>query len=415
MTIDIPYKKTVLPITLPDSIDFQCLEPSFFPLETSLEQMIEDSLESPVSSVPFREFLRGSGDLLVIVNDGTRPTPTRLILEEIADDLEKYGAQFIIATGVHRAPTDQEFRYIFGNTYERFRERILVHDARKTEDLEYYGESKQGTPIYLNKHCGLSGKILVIGSVEPHYFAGYTGGRKGFFPGIAGFETIEANHKLALDPSAKTLKLKGNPVHEDMMDCLKCLEGKEVFGIMTVLDKFHQIYAVSSGDLIESFYGAIDKADEIFVTPVEKKADIVISCAKYPMDVDLYQSQKAIDNGKLALKEGGILYVVSSCNDGLGEKAFSRLLSSSDSPQGVLEHIEKEYRLGYHKAAKMAEVFTWADVRLYSDLDDQTVRDLFMTPLEDLQRDILKSIEDSGENVSVIFIPDGCVTVPYSN
>lgn len=412
MNLAIPYNKSVLQITLPDSIDLTCLEASSFPRSAELKEMIQESLESPVESMPFSDFIEKQGSLLVIVNDGTRPTPTRYILEEIADLLDAQNTRFIVATGVHRGPTDEEYRFIFGSTYERFKDRILVHDARKKNELVYLGESDSGTPIYLNEHCVNSDKVLVIGSVEPHYFAGYTGGRKGFFPGIAGFETIEKNHKMALDPAATSLNLEGNPVHEDMMDCLKVVEDKEIFAIMTVLDKDHQIYALSSGDLSGSFYRAIDKANEIFLAPAEKKADIVISCAKYPMDVDLYQTQKAIDNGKLALKEGGTMFIVSSCHDGLGEKAFSELLSSSDTPEGVLKHIKKEFKLGYHKAAKMAEVFTWADVKMVSALKDETVSKLFMTPVHDLQISLDKVIEEKGEAVSLIYIPDGCVTVP---
>ena len=356
--------------------------------------------------------MKAPGKLLVIVNDGTRPTPTRHVLKQIAPQLDAAGAEFIIATGVHRGPTREEYDFIFGDNYERFSDRIHVHDARKDDEMVHIGVSKNGTEMYLNRIGYEAEKVLVLGSVEPHYFAGYTGGRKGFLPGIAGFKTIEQNHKHALDPRAKSLALEGNPVHEDMIDALKTLEGKNIFTVMTVLDKKHHIYAVTAGDINGAFYAAIDRAEEVFVAPAGEKADIVITCARYPMDVDLYQSQKAIDNGKLALKEGGIMILVSSCRDGVGEEAFLKLLSSSDSPGAVLEKIRREYKLGYHKAGKMAEVFLWSSVWMHSDLDDEVVKSIFMKPVADLQKALDQALKLKGPDARVLLMPDGSVTVP---
>ena len=115
------------------------------------------------------------------------------------------------------------------------------------------------------------------------------------------------------------MALEGNPVHEDMIDVLELLGDKPIYAVMTVMNKDHKVYAATVGDITDSFYAAIDKADEVFAVPAEKKADIVVTVAKPPMDIDLYQSQKAIDNAKLALKEGGIMILVSSCYDGVGE------------------------------------------------------------------------------------------------
>ena len=412
MKLNIPYRKETIQLELPDSTDLTVLEPNDVGSFTTPDELIRNALESPVDSASFEDFMNAPGKLLVIVNDGTRPTPTRHVLKQIAPLLDKAGAEFIIATGVHRGPTQEEYDFIFGDCYDRFKDRIHVHDSRKEEEMVHIGVSKNGTEMYLNRIGWEADRVLVIGSVEPHYFAGYTGGRKGFLPGIAGYETIEQNHKHALDPRAKSLALVGNPVHEDMIDALRTLEGKNIFTVMTVLDKKHQIYAVTSGDINGAFYAAIDRAEEVFVAAVEEKADIVITCAKYPMDVDLYQSQKAIDNGKLALKDDGIMILVSSCRDGVGEEAFLNLLSSSDTPAAVLEKIRREFKLGYHKAGKMAEVFLWSSVWMYSDLDDQVVESIFMKPVADLQKAVEEALKIKGPDARVLLMPDGSVTVP---
>ena len=164
------------------------------------------------------------------------------------------------------------------------------------------GRSKSGTEMRINRRGVDAHKIVIISSVEPHYFAGYTGGRKSFLPGIASYETIEQNHKLALRPEACALKLKGNPVHEDMVDALSVVK-KDIFVINTVLDKNHRIYAATAGDIDTSLERAIVKANDVFISKIPEKTDIVVSVVKFPADIDLYQAQKGIDNAKYALRK----------------------------------------------------------------------------------------------------------------
>ena len=359
----------------------------------------------------FRKFMALPGDVLVIVNDGTRPTPTRFVLDAIGEDLAKAEASFLIATGSHRAPTDKEYEFIFGSWYGRFKDRVFVHDCHAMEDMDYYGKTSRGTELYLNKLVGKASKVIVIGSVEPHYFAGYTGGRKGFLPGVAAYSSIEHNHKMALSSDAKALALEGNPVHDDLMeamDLVKC----PVYSIMTVLDKDHAIDTVTAGDITVSFNDAVKAANRIFTAPLKEKADIVVTVAPYPMDVDLYQSQKAIDNAKLALKDGGTMILVSACREGIGGEAFVKLLSSASTPDEVLRKIADNFKLGYHKAAKMAEVFKWANVEAYSSIDDEQLKSIFITPVHDLQKAIDDAIAKYGPDCRVVFMPDGSVTVP---
>ena len=238
--------------------------------------------------------------------------------------------------------------------------------------------------LYLNKLVGKASKVIVIGSVEPHYFAGYTGGRKAFLPGVAAFRSIEQNHRMALSPEARALALEGNPVHDDLMEAMELVRSP-VYSIMTVLDRNHEIDTVTAGDITKSFEDAVVAANRIFTAPLEEKADIVVTAAPYPMDVDLYQSQKAIDNAKLALKDGGTMILVSACREGIGGEAFARLLSSASTPDEVLRKIDEGFKLGYHKAAKMAEVFGRAEVMAYSTIDDDQLRSIFITPVHDLQ------------------------------
>lgn len=413
MDIQVPYgKDEKLNVSLNDSNVLDVVYPNKVAEQNETEILLK-AVDTPISSKSFSNFLEDSNDVLFIVNDGTRPTPTAKVLDIIYNQIKDKNIKFIIATGVHRAPTQEEFDFIFGKYYNIFKDQIYVHDSKKDEDMVHIGTSKNGTEMYVNRLGTEAHKIVIIGSVEPHYFGGYTGGRKSFLPGIASRKTIAQNHKHALKLEAQALALDGNPVHEDMIDALKTIADKEIFSIQTVLDGERRLYGVSSGHIHESFYAAIDKAKEVFCVKIPEKADIVVSIAPYPMDIDLYQSQKALDNGKLALKKNGILIMVSKCRTGIGEPTFFELLSSSATPDKALETIDKGYKLGYHKAAKMAEIGTWAEMWGVCDLEDKDMNSIFIKPFHDLQKAIDKAIEEKGHEAKVLFLMDGSITVPY--
>lgn len=367
----------------------------------------------------FADFMAGGRKVLVIVNDATRPTPTPAMLDPIADALDAAGARFIVATGAHRAPTEEEYRFILGRHHGRFRARTTAHDARDASCLVDLGRTRNGTPILLNRAAVEADRVVVLGSVEPHYFAGYTGGRKAFLPGVAGYATIEANHRLALDPRAASLELATNPVSQDMEDALAFVP-KKVFAVMAVLDKHQDLAAVTAGGLKASFEAAVDKARAIFAVGMEARADIVISVARPPMDIDLYQSQKAIDNGSLAVREGGCLILVSSCRDGVGDEAYMRLLASERRPEDVLARIKGGYKLGWHKAGKIALAATRARLMAVSELDEAPLRSAFMEKQPSIQAAIEAALAHfrasasagRGDRPRLAVLLDGTVTVP---
>ena len=337
-------------------------------------------------------------------------TPTAAVLDALEGRMDLHKARYLIATGTHRAPTEEEYRNIFGRHLEALRDRIVVHDA-KTSECVNLGTSKNGTPMEVNKIAVDSDRLIVITSVEPHYFAGWTGGRKSFLPGVASYKTVEANHKMAVRMDAQALALKGNPVHEDMMDALEVVKGKKIFSVQIVMDRHQNIYKSAAGDLNPAFEQAVKWGEEVFIVPVPEKADIVISAAPYPMDVDLYQSQKALDNGKWALKEGGTIIMVSKCREGTGSDNFLKLLSSSKDPNEVIENIKKGYKLGYHKAAKMAEIATWAKICAVTDLDPAIIRGANMTPYKTVE-EALKDALAANPDARVEVFMEGSVTIP---
>ena len=410
--VEIPYGNQWKEVTLPTK-NVQIIYPNTVTPQDE-GKILLDAIINPMDSPTFDTFLKKDHPLLILVNDRTRPTPTAKVLDILYSRLKEKKCTFLVATGSHRAPTEEEYKTIFGAHYDEFRDRIHFHDAKKDEEMVCLGRTKKGTEIYINKLCVEHTHILVIGSVEPHYFAGWTGGRKAFFPGVAAFKTIEQNHRFALDPQAQTLALKGNPIHEDALEALKTLAHKNIFSIQLILDASHRIYAAVAGNIHSSFLKAVDKAAEVFIVEIQEKVDIVAAIQRAPMDINFYQSQKSVLNGIHALKRGGILLLISKCWDGIGLGGYLELLAPGTPPKSVLERIKGEkYRLGDHKAVKYAEIARWASMWGVCDgVPDTVLKRAFIKPYHDLQSLFEEAIREKGVDAKILILMDGGITVP---
>ncbi|MDR1587740.1 MAG: nickel-dependent lactate racemase [Treponema sp.] len=428
MKLNIPYTRRNFFLEIPDENLLCVAEPNDAESAGDEEAVLSRALDAPLAGVSgggtaLKQFLEGGQNILVVINDATRPTPTAAMLKALwphfkSAGLEPRNLMLLVATGAHRAPTGEEYRRILGDSCRRFRSCCVAHDSKKAGEMVPLGLTRSGTPVILNRRILDADRIVVTGSVEPHYFAGFTGGPKAFLPGLAAHESIKANHERALSPGARALALEGNPVHEDMDDAAGLIR-TPIFSLMTVLDKRQKTAAAFSGDLMTSFREAVKLSKKIFCVSVPEKADIVVSVAKRPMDIDLYQSQKAIDNGALALKNGGTLILAASCRDGLGDKTYAGLLASASSPADALERIRREYRLGYHKAAKMAMVSGRARITAVTELPPEELKKLFIGSAPSPQAaldEALKEAKDRGVlKAKVLVLPDGCVTVPLAD
>jgi len=217
---------------------------------------------------------------------------------------------------------------------------------------------------------------------------------------------------MALKATAKALVTEGNPVREDIEEAYDFIaKDKQIFSIQTVLNKDHKIYYCVCGETHKAFKLACEKAKDVFSVEIKDRADIVVAVAPYPMDIDLYQSQKAIDNGKFALNANGILILVSSCRKGVGGESFIKLLSEARNPDEVFDKIKKGYKLGYHKAAKLAEIMKWASLWAYTKLKPELLNKIFIKGYADLQEALEASLRVKG-NEKILFMMDASLTVP---
>jgi lactate racemase len=374
------------------------------------EKLVRESLQNPIDSPDLQTFLQDKENILIIVNDGSRNTPTQIVTSAIYDQIKNKNFKFIVALGTHRQPTKIEFDRIFGKYYDEFKDKIFCHDSRNDE-MTNLGITSRGTPISINSEVTKADGVIVISSVEPHYFAGFTGGRKSFLPGVAAFESIEKNHSLALLDEAKILKLEGNPVHEDMKEAAKMV-ATETFCILTVLDTNDKVFYATSGNIHSSLKDASKKVMEVFAPEVKEKADIVIAINQPPLNKNLYQSQKGLENCKSILNENGVFILLSSCEEGIGNKTFYELMASCKSPDEVFQKVEENYKLGYHKAAKFVSFMQKNKLWLVSEIEDNVLENIFIRNFFSIQKAVKEAIMLKGKDAKVAIIQNAGIVVP---
>ncbi|RLC58433.1 MAG: nickel-dependent lactate racemase [Candidatus Cloacimonadota bacterium] len=374
------------------------------------EKLIRESLHNPIDSPGLQTFLQDKMNILIIVNDGSRNTPTQIVISVIYDKIKNKNFKFIVALGTHRQPTKIDFNRIFGKYYREFKDRIICHDSQNDE-MTYFGKTSYGTPVRINSEVTKADGVIIISSVEPHYFAGFTGGRKSFLPGVAAFESIEKNHSLALRNDAKILKLEGNPVHEDMREAAEMIT-TETYCILTVLDTNDQVFFSTSGNIHSTLKAASKKVIELFAPEVKEKADIVIAINQSPLNRNLYQSQKGLENCKSILHENGIFILVSSCDEGIGNNAFYELMASSELPEMVFQKVERNYKLGYHKTVKFVSFMQKNKLWMVSEIENDVLEDIFIRNFSSLQEAVNEAIMLKGKDAKVIIIQNAGITVP---
>jgi lactate racemase len=408
MKLSIPYNGLNEEISIPDRNLLAVVSPKEAAVRDEAS-LILDSINRPIASNSFEAFLSEDPEPLVLVNDATRSTPTAKILDVLLPRLPK-GTRFLVASGTHPAQDDDDLRFIFKKHYKTLSHRIFTHDS-KADDLVLIGRTSAGTDVRINKLAAAARKLLVIGSVEPHYFAGFTGGRKAFLPGVSAYGTVERNHRFANEPGSSVMRLSGNPVHEDMSEAAKLIPGG-VFSIQCVLDKNNRIAGVYSGGLEASFDSAVRCAAGIFSAAVPSKADLVIAVAEPPLDVDLYQAHKALENSKDAVTPGGMHLAVAACPKGVGNDAFVRLFEGARNPDDVIQRLSGPYKLGAHKTARIVQLLKNSRIGAVSGINPMILEMLFIRPYSTVQSAVDETLARKPD-AKVLVVLDAGVVVPH--
>jgi len=380
------------------------------------ENRLKELLKNPINCSSLKDLVtkKEADKVLVIVNDITRPTPYDVILSPLLEELHYIGIKkeniiFIIATGSHRGNSKEEIIEIFGEDIAGCY-KFINHDDQKSQ-MKDFGQLKSGNRLLVNSIVSEMDFVITTGVIVPHYFAGFSGGRKSILPGICGRKTIEANHANMVYPDARAGNLKGNPVHEEMQEAAEKV-GVD-FNINVVTDEDHQIIEIVAGEMYASWLKGVEVCKKTYLCPIKYRADIVIaSTGGYPKDINVYQAQKALENAYQAVNPGGTIILLAECPEGYGQSIFKRWIEEANSIDDIINRLKKKFVLGGHKAFGIVKVAKEVDVLLISSLPQDKVRKLFFIPMENIVRALNYVKKKHGEDFKAYILPLGNTVVP---
>ena len=275
------------------------------------------------------------------------------------------------------------------------------------------GVTQRGTPVDIVREVAQADRRICLGNIEYHYFAGYSGGAKAIMPGVSTRDAIQSNHSMMVSPEACAGNLDANPLRRDIEEAAGIV-GVD-FIVNVVLDEHKQIIHACAGDVTLAHREGCAFLDKLYAVKIPDRADIVIvSQGGAPKDLNLYQTQKALDNAKHAVKKGGTVILVGSCREGYGEKTFEEWINAAETSHSLVERIGREFKLGGHKAAAIAMVLDNAEIYLVSEREPAFAENAFMKPFESLQAAFNAAIARQGADASVIVMPYGGSTLPRS-
>ena len=403
--------KEQIEVTIPDENVLGVLHANLPDIPLDEQNTIKNALENPIGSAKLRDIVKPGEKIVIVTSDISRPMPSYKVLPAVLDELKAAGVKnedvsIVLALGSHRGHTDEEKKKLCGEkVYSEYR--ILDSNG----EMVHLGTTANGTPVDIYKPVADADRRILMGNIEYHYFAGYSGGMKAIMPGVSTREAIQKNHSRMVDPAASTGKIDGNPVRQDI-DSVREFVPID-FIVNVVLDEHKQIRYCVAGDVIEAHRAGCKLLDTMYSLPIPKKPEIVIvSAGGYPKDMNLYQAQKALDNAGKAVMDGGAIVWIASAVEGLGEKHLEEWMLSHDDPLDMIPHIEREFVLGGHKAAAIAMVMKRAKIYLYTDLDKEFTEKLHFNYVADLQQTIDDLLAQYGEKASVLLMPYGGSTLP---
>ena len=313
----------------------------------------------------------------------------------------------VFAIGSHRRHTPEEMRQLAGD-YAFETVRCVDSDP---DDCVRLGVTDRGTPVDITRAVAEADRRICLGNVEFHWFAGYSGGAKAIMPGVSTRAAITCNHGLMASENACAARIEGNPLREDIEQA-GAICGVD-FIVNVVLDEHKHIIYAAAGDVTAAHRDACRMLDRLYLKPIPHRADIVVvSQGGAPKDMNLYQTQKALANASHAVRSGGVVILVGACPEGPGEAVFERWMREASSPQEILERIGREFCIGGHKAAAFARVLTRAEIYLVSQMEPETVRAFFMTPVPTVQDALALAQKKLGAEASVLAMPFGGATLP---
>jgi len=414
MRVELAYGEGHLTVDLPDGRT-TVIEPSHIAGLKDEKAAVVEALENPIGAKPLREWIRPGDRVVISFTDITRATPNeRLIpwLLEYLKGVPREQITLINQLGTHRPNTKAELeKMLTSEVVANYR--VLNHEPENEKELVQFGTMRDGTPALINRHVAEADVRIVTGFIEPHFFAGFSGGIKGIIPGTGGLKSVMSSHgaKNIGEPNATFGIIDGNPLWEELRDV--ALRVGPSFLLNVTLNEQREITAVFAGDIIKAHKVGAEFVRKSAMQPVKEPFDVVVTTnSGYPLDLNLYQGVKGMSAGARIIKQGGTLVLACECREGVpANSPLDKLLRSASSTEEILTMLATPgfVRPEQWQAQIQALVQRKARVLVYSSLPDEIIRTCHLEPCPD----IAAAVAAVGERVRIAVLPQGPLTIPY--
>ena len=419
-TVKFPYGKEFLSLDIPEDRYAGTLvsEIHHYVAPKAPIELVENALANPIGTPKLSVMAEGKKKVVLIASDHTRPVPSKVIVPPMLAEIRKGNPDaditILISTGCHRGTTKEELINKFGPEIVES-EKIVVHDCDDTENLTYIGKLPSGGDLIINRLAAEADLLVAEGFIEPHFFAGFSGGRKSILPGIASRKTVIYNHngQFIADPHARTGVVDGNPIHNDMLYAARCARLAFVCNVVINSEK-EAIFAVAGDVDLAHRVGREFLASQCQVKAIP--SEIVISTnGGYPLDQNIYQAVKGMTAAEATVKDGGVIIMLSKSNDGHGGKVFWETFRDEKNLERMMKKFVEtppdETIIDQWQSQIFARLLMKATVVFISDADDELVSDLHMVPAHSMEEALQKADEILAEkgitNGKILAIPDG--------
>jgi len=415
-TIKIPYGRTYLETVIPDKNLIGIFDSSQPEAKSSQHENVAAALDSPIESPRLEVLAAGRKSAVVISSDHTRPVPSRIIMPQILERLRRgvpeIDITILVATGFHRATTHAELIEKYGEKIAA-EEKIAVHDSRDKSSLVSLGRLPSGGELIINRLAVECDLLVAEGFIEPHFFAGFSGGRKSVLPGIASAKTVLANHcsEFIRNPFARAGNLENNPIHRDMLVAAE--KAGLAFIVNVVLDHDKRIIKTFAGHAVRAHEAGCRFLSSLCKITVPESADIVVTGnGGYPLDQNIYQAVKGMTAGEAISRPGGVIVMVAACSDGHGGESFYENMANAACPMQILKRVagvsmentvpdQWEFQILARILARNKVIMVTADC------DPGIIKAMHMEHAFTLEQAMRRAFELAGSAARVAVIPDG--------
>ncbi len=399
----LPYGNKEISVDIPAGHYVRLIKSNDVPKSRDERKEIEHALKNPIHSRRLSDIAKSGKNAVIIVNDITRPTPTARLLPPLISELNGSGLAditIVFGLGIHRKQTEEEKRLILGELYGKVKS--IEHDP---DDCVNLGTTTRGTPVEILRPVADADIVICTGSIEFHYYAGYSGGAKSVLPAVSSKKSIYANHAMMLDPKSRAGRVDG-PVREDIEEAGAILGIDFVLNV--VLNERKEIIFATAGDFIEAHRKGVAFLDGISKIKVEPADIMIVSPGGWPKDIDIFQSHKALEHARNAAKDGGSIILVAECREGYGNRVFEEWLGSGKDE--VIERFRAGFVMGGHKAALIAAMSKKIDLYLVSSLPDEIAQRAYFIPAT-LEEALEAALSKHGGTAKIIVMPYGGSTL----